>query len=243
MSKGVGFNRNIYLSWLDASAALCAEIGDLLTLRERLTAVVAARIADPDNQRKAVDILINIWVKSGEASPALRARAVRQYQEATVATDRVWLHYGLTLLYYGFFRDVVTSIGQLSRTQDALTSALVKQRIVASRGQLGSLDKAVERVVFSLRDWGLLAPTGKAHEFAARPQATGASSEDLQAWLLACALYAHPGEELPFPDLVHLPALFPFRFTLSVDALRTQPWFAVQRQGAAWDMVRLAPLA
>jgi len=29
---------------------------------------------------------------------------------------------------------------------------------------------------------------------------------------------------------------------LAVDHLRTHPWFAVQRQGAGWDMVRLVSL-
>jgi hypothetical protein len=61
----------------------------------------------------------------------------------------------------------------------------------------------------------------------------------LEAWLLACALHAHPAEELPFADLVRLPELFPFRFTVTVDALRQRPRFDVQRQGPGWEMVRV----
>jgi hypothetical protein len=37
---------------------------------------------------------------------------------------------------------------------------------------------------------------------------------------------------------VLLPELFPFRFTLTLDHLHQHPQFAVQRQGAGWDMVR-----
>ncbi len=44
------------------------------------------------------------------------------------------------------------------------------------------------------------------------------------------------GQEL---SLVLLPELFPFPFTLNLDQLRQHPRFAVQRQGAGWDMVRL----
>ena len=40
---------------------------------------------------------------------------------------------------------------------------------------------------------------------------------------------------------VLLPELFPVRFTLTLDHLRYHPRFAVQRQGAGWDMVRLMP--
>lgn len=45
---------------------------------------------------------------------------------------------------------------------------------------------------------------------------------------------------MPFAELLHLPELLPFRFTLSVDRLRAHPGFAVQRQGSGWDMVRIA---
>lgn len=66
-----------------------------------------------------------------------------------------------------------------------------------------------------------------------------ASSIDVQSWLLAAVLAVHSREEVPFLDLIRLPELFPFAFTLSLEHLRRHPWFAVQRQGATLDMVRL----
>ena len=57
--------------------------------------------------------------------------------------------------------------------------------------------------------------------------------------MLQAALAAHPAQDLPFADLVRLPELFPFRFTLSVDDLRQTERFEVHRQGMGWDMVRL----
>jgi hypothetical protein len=116
---------------------------------------------------------------------------------------------------------------------------MVKQRLVGERGQLGALEKAVERVVFSLRDWGVLAPTARRYAYEPRRGALSASSDELETWLLACALHAHPAHELPFADLVRLSELFPFRFTVGVDALRGHPLFVVQRQGVGLDMVSL----
>jgi len=116
---------------------------------------------------------------------------------------------------------------------------MVKARLIAERGRLGSLNRAVERVVASLRNWGVLTGTERRGAYAPQRGALPASFADLEAWLLACALYAHPAAELPFADLLHLPELFPFRFTLTVDHLRARPWFGVQRQGAGWDMVRV----
>ena len=239
MDKGIGFNRNITLPWLDAAAAFCAETDDPIELRARLEPVVGQRIASAANLRKAIDILVNIWVKSAGIAPEFRDEAVAYFQATSVIGDRIWLHYGLTLLYYSFFREVAAAIGQLGRYEDRVTPAMVKQRLISSRGQLGSLEKAVERIMFSLRNWGLLVESDQRYAYAPQGQAFPASSTDLEAWLLACALRAHPADELPFADLLRLPELFPFRFTLTVDDLRAHPQFAVQRQGAGWDMVGL----
>jgi hypothetical protein len=242
MDKGIGFNRNIYLPWLDAAAAFCAETDDPAKIRARLEPVVGQDLEGVEARRKTIDILINIWLKSGDVAPDLRADAVAWFQAAPVTGDRLWLHYGLTLLYYPFFRQCIVAIGQFSHHENTITTRMVKQRLVAERGHLGSLDRAVERVVASLRNWGILTESDQRYAYIPKRQAFSASSADLEAWLLACALHAHPAEELPFADLLHLPELFPFRFTLAVDHLRTHPWFVVQRQGAGWDMVRLVSL-
>ncbi len=243
MDKGIGFNRSIFLPWLDATAAFCAETADPAEIRERLELVVGQDIASAVNRRKAIDILVNIWVKSAGIAPALRDEAITYFQATPIIGDRIWLHYGLTVLYYSFFREVTAAIGQLGRQENSITPAMVKQRLIAGRGQLGSLEKAVERVVASLRNWGILTESEKRYAYVPKRQCFSASSANLEAWLLACALRAHPAEELPFADLLHLPELFPFRFTLTVDHLRAHRWFEVQRQGAGWDMVRVVSVS
>lgn len=238
MDKGIGFNRNIYLPWLDAAAALCAETDDPAEIRARLEPVVRQRISSTENRRKAIDILINIWVKSVAVAPELRNTAIAYFQKPPIMSDRVWLHYGLTLLYCPFFREVTAAIGQIGHVVEHITPAVVKQRLISGRGQLGSLEKAVERIMFSIRNWGMLTETEHRYAYAPQRRAFLASSADTEAWLLACALHAHPAEELAFADLLHLPELFTFRFSLAVGHLRAHPWFVVQRQGADWDMVR-----
>lgn len=119
----------------------------------------------------------------------------------------------------------------------------MKQRLVAERGQLGSLEKAVERVMFSLRDWGVLSATARRQVYWAEQQGLAAGGTELELWLLGCVLRAHPADELVFADLVRLPELFPFRFTVTLDHLRRSWSFEVQRQGASWDMVRFVPPA
>jgi hypothetical protein len=240
MNKGIGFNRTLYLPWLDAAAAFCGETDDPAEVRARLEPLVGQDLKGVEARRKTIDVLINIWLKSSDVAPDLHAKAIKQFQATLVSEDRLWLHYGLTLLYYPFFRECVVVIGQLSRHENTVTTKVIKQRLVAGRGQLGSLDRAAQRVVASLRHWGVLTESGQRHAYTPQRQAFLASDVEPQVWLLSCALRAHPAEELPFADLLRLPELFPFCFNLTVDHLRAHPRFVVQRQGAGWDTVRAA---
>lgn len=240
MDKGIGFNRNILLPWLEAAACFRLEGDNPEVIRERLEGVVGERIRSTENRRKAIDILINIWVHSREASPALYDEGLERLAAAQAPDRRLALHYGMVLLSYPFFREVAAVIGQLARRGSRVSSGEIKRRLMATRGQLGSLDKAVERVVYSLRHWDLLEDAGQRHVYAVPARQREVDDAGLQAWLLACALASHPAEELPHLDLVRLPELFPFRISLGLDALRASPHFAVSRQGGGWEAVRLA---
>lgn len=240
MSPLIGFRRNIFLDWLDATAAFCTETDDAHELRARLEPIVAQRIRYQDNARQAIDILLNIWLTTGEAHRSLRDEAVRLFAQISTPGDRVCLHYGLTLLHYDFFRTSCTIIGQMSRYADQFAPADIKKRIFAELGQLGAANMAVDRVIFSLRNWGLLVDGERRGLYRPRRQDLSVQQNSIEQWLLAVALTAHQAEEIPFADLVRLPELFPFRFTLTIDDLRRSPRFEVHRQGLGWDMVRRA---
>lgn len=238
MDKGIGFNRNIKLAWLDAVAAFCTELSDAAEIRDRLEPIIQQEISSPTNIRKSVDILLNIWFKSNGDSPHLREEALAYYRESAVVSDRLWLHYGLTLVTYPFFSDVVDVIGQIGRYEESIRSAAVKKRVIAELGQLGSLDEAVSRIIFSLRDWGILTNAEQHNAYVPQYGILTTNNSRLETWLLSCALQAHAAEELPLSDLLRLPMLFPFRFTVSVRDLRQTPKLVVQRQGLGLDMVR-----
>jgi len=240
MQKRIGFRRNIYLHWMDAAAAYCAESTDPVELRARLEPIVGERIKSAENRAYAITILLNIWAVSAEAHPRLQSDAVTLFAHTTEIADRLWLHYGMTLLAYDFFRLGVIAVGQLGLYDDVITPKAVKRKLAAEMGQLGGLEKATERVLFSLRNWGVLAETDQRSVYRPLRRHFSASSVELEAWLLASALSAHPAEELPSADLARLPELFPFRFAITLDDLRRSDRFMVHRQGMGWDLVRLA---
>lgn len=239
MDKGIGFNRWVDLAWLDAAAAFCVEGDDPVQVRERLEPVVAQDLRGVEARRKTVDVLVNIWCRSGEVAPALRAWALGWFGSTVAPEDRRWLHYGLTLVRYPFFRECAAAIGQSARQGQGVRTGAVVERVMARRGNLGSVPRSVERVVTTLKRWGLLGPSEERNVYVPCRHVLTASAKDLEAWLLACALRAHPAEELPFVDLLNLPELFPFQFTVGVEDLQACRWFAVRREASGWEMVRL----
>ncbi len=241
MEKHIGFRRNIYLSWLDATAAMCSETNDVQELRTRLDPIVAEQVQSQENRQVAIGILLSIWVKTGEQHDDLRNEAVTLFAQSRTAHDRIWLHYGLSLLAYPFFRQGMVTIGQLLRHRETIGTRDVEQRLADVVGQLGGLKKATERLIFSLRNWGLLIDTPQRYAYA--PRQLTATTPAIEQWMLEAALAAHPAQDLPFADLVRLPELFPCSFTLGIDDLRRTERFEVQRQGMGWDMVRLAERA
>jgi hypothetical protein len=240
MNKNIGFRRNIYRSWLDAAAMLATEIDDSAQLRAQLDPVVAARIGGKESRRMALDILVKVWGTSRETNFPLRQEALKLWRISTSADEQLWLHYGMILHQYPFFRLNVATIGRMSQYTDTITSKDLKSRMSAELGQLGSLDRATERIIFSLRDWSILAPEAKRYTYSPRRQALRTERKELQLWLLSAALLAHPAEELPFSELVRLPELFPFRLTIGVQDVRDSARFEVNRQGVSWDMVALS---
>jgi hypothetical protein len=238
MDKAIGFRRNIYLDWMEAAAAYAAAGDDAAALRAHLDPIVAQTVASTDNRRMALDILVNVWVKSSQRHRELHSAALRLYP-ATSPGERRWIHYGMTMAAYPFFHQTAQAVGHQVLTKDTFTTADIKHAMIGERGHLGALEKAVERVLFSLRNWGLLGAGSGRNTLAPICPRLVTADLPLQTWLLAVALTLHSGEELPYLDLIRLPELFPFAFTIGLDHLRRHPDFAIQRQGAGLDMVRL----
>lgn len=237
MDKGIGFSRTILLDWLDVTASLAVEGIDSLEIRQRLGQTISDVVKGSEAQRKTIDVLIAIWVKSEKLAPSIYHEAISIFPILTSSEERLWLHYGMSLVYYPFFRKCAVAIGQISRIDRLITRNMIKDRIAGDFGHLGGLDRSVERIIASLTDWGILSKSEIKNKYMMKSQQFS-TFENLQSWLLSCVLYALPSEFIPADDLVHLPELYPFKITLGVDQLRRNSRFEVQRQGGGLEMVR-----
>lgn len=237
--KEIGFNRHVFLPWLDEAAVWCAVSNNPAEIRTHLEPILAEVTQGVETRRKAIDILLNIWYRTQDTVPALWQDAIEKFQN-NPASERIWLHYGLTLVAYPFVRDCLQIIGQFNRSGSTFTKVLVRDRLIAQRGQLGSLERSLRYVLASLRQWGVISEVDQKRIYQANSQSFSTSQPALELWLLACALQAHPAEGIPFADLLRLPELFPFRITVVIDRLRADTRFTVQREGSGWEMVSLA---
>ena len=236
--KGIGFSRTIKLPWLNAAASLRHQINSLPELRAGLETVLLPELSGVDARRKTIDVLTGVWHKSAQVSPSLHAQALNMFAESANDQERLFVHYGLTLLYYPFFRHCSATLGRFARNGETPTRQMVKNKIAADLGHFGALDRSVERVIASLTDWGILNHIPETRAYLATPNKLIASDKAFESWLLACALKGQNQSQILFGDLIQSPFLFPFKFTLAIDHLRVDPRFNVQRQGE-WDMLSL----
>ena len=239
MDKDIGFNRNIKLDWLNATASFCAETDDPGEIRQRLEGVLSHDRSGTEAIRKSIDILINIWHKNKEEYPAITEFAVKHFKETFNPSDRVWLHFGLTSLYYSFFRETASVIGRLSKRGSLITNKEVIKQLVSERGHLGSLERSAQRIVSSLRDWDVLFESDQSFTYRSRYRELETESQELQAWLLQCAFIGKHVEQIPFEDLIRLPELFPFNITVGLDYIRKFTPFSVYRAGGGINIIEL----
>ncbi len=236
MPERIGFDRKIRRAWLDLAAETVLRERDPAAVHAALDRALASEVRGSEARRKTVNLLTRIWLRVPQAHRPLRDEALSLWNDVT-GTDRLWLHWGLALLAYPFFRDVVTVVGRLLRLQERFTTGQVYRQIVARWGERTTLKKATQRVITSLVDWGIFHPVeeGRGLYVAIAPPAT--THAELPLWLLECALRSHPNDALPLYDLLRLSSLFPFQIDIGLDRLHASARFLILREGDGRELV------
>ena len=97
-------------------------------------------------------------------------------------------------------------------------------------GDRATSKEAAQKLITGMVDWEVLRATKtKGHFLLARKMTTTVT--DLQLWLLEAMLSASASDEIEAQQLLRLPELFPFTFTVGVGDLRKHDGFDIHRQG------------
>lgn len=235
MNRFIGFDRKLQLDWLDATVGCCQKSLDPGIVAGHLRQRLESKVTGTEARRKTITVLLRIWVNVPAKDGRLRDEAL-QLAAQIGPEERLWLHWGLSLLAYPFFRDVAATAGQLSRLQGSFSQAQVQRRMIENWGQRTTLQRAVRRLLRTFIDWHVLRETDVRGSYdVAPPRQT--DNQYLALWLLDCALRAHEAEQVMLRELGQLAYNFPFDLTPFVGDLRRSDRFEIARQGLDLEMV------
>jgi hypothetical protein len=147
----------------------------------------------------------------------------------------------MAALAYPFFRDLAEVVGRMLMLQDDISTIQVQSRLTATWGDRNTSKEAAQKLITSLVDWEVIRGTNaKGHFLLSRRTTTTVT--DLQLWLLETMLSASASNEMEAGQLLRLPELFPFSFTVNMGDLRRHDGFNIHRQGLDMDMVVIRPV-
>lgn len=241
VDKCIGFDRRIKLEWLDAAAWKAGTEGSASEVRKYLDRLLMTECKNKEARRKTITVLTRIWVRVPDEHRALQRLGLRILLESE-PEKRLWLHWGMTLLAYPFFRDITAITGRLLRLQNEVSSQQIYRRVAEIWGERATVRRACQRVVRSMVDWGVLedTPTKGIYVPAAKKKDAG---EDVKLWFLEAILRSEPAPAVPLQQLFQLPSAFPFHLDISVVAIRHSKQLEIQRQGSDLDMVTIKRLS
>lgn len=231
MAAYIGFDRRIELDWLDETAGQMLRQSDSSVVRSHLLTYLERDIRGTEAREKTALVLSRIWVRPlhNEAS-SLRDEALALLPTLLPAA-RLWLHWGLTLLAFPFFRDVAATTGRLLHIQGQCSMGQVTDRMVTTWGERTTLIRATRRVLRSCVAWGVLVEGRSRGTYLAAVRQQSGTTE-LRDWFLEAILRAHETDGVLAEELVRLPESYPFMLHIPMYELMRQPRFEVQQQGS-----------
>ena len=149
-SKGINFDRNIRLSWLDEASLLVAEGYDRHALRQRLQVFLADDIPSEENRRKTAMVLGRVWSWSADLFPARHGEAVELLRQGVsllpadpdIANDLAWR---LATGADGGLRDGQEAVKLAERAQELAgnENPYVLDTLAAAYAEAGRFDEAL----------------------------------------------------------------------------------------------------
>ena len=137
MAKMVGLSRSIKIEWLNKVAHLVVEGKSEQEIKNELNEYLSFEIKSPTNLRKTREILMYIWLKSGDEYRELRSKALEVYK--LERSNKLAIHWCLMLAAYPVFADVCSLLGKLTNIQDTFTTSWLKEKLFEVWGERSTL--------------------------------------------------------------------------------------------------------
>ena len=236
----IGFDRKIRLSWLDATAEWTMQGLAAPEIRAQLERLLDGHVAGmgPHSARgKTMTVLLHVWTAVPGVAVPLRDDALVLLR-GRCGRDRLPLHWGMCLATYPFFRDVAATTGRLLALQGTAPVSQIVRRMAESWGERSTLKRAVQRVVRSFVEWGVLGESGDRGILSPAAKVV-VSGDGIGPWLLEAGLVSCGRREYPLRGLVDGASFYPLDLALSVGDVSRSSRLELCRQGLDEDVVVL----
>lgn len=238
MPERIGFDRKLKRAWLDWTAEALLSTQEPEAIYAALHQALREEIPADVSRGKAITLLTGIWLRVPDKLIGLRDEALSLWPELDTQ-ERLALHWGMALVRYPFFRDVVAQAGRLRRLQDTFTTAQLRHDVVARWGERAIVRFSAPRILLSLEEWNVVELVERQAVYRALPPRP-LTHKTLCLWLLEIALRSAPTDALPLYDLLHLPELFPFNAQITPGELHQGSRFVLLREGNNLELAMLA---
>jgi hypothetical protein len=236
----IGFDRRINREWLDAAAEKAATGASAAEVRafvwDMLDGVVRGNVHGSARQ-KTTTVIHHIWGEVPEPAKQLRERALARFEGCT-PDERLALHWAMMVGTYPLFSDVGSAVGRLLTLQGRFTLAHLTRRLVGAWGERSTIERAAQRVVRSMVQWGVLRDTEVDGVYEASPTRRKVGPA-VGTVLVEAILVDADDAALPLNQLTGHPVSFPFHLDMNASHVRGAPQFRVHRQGLDGDFVEL----
>jgi len=228
MLDRIGFDRVVKLNWLNKTVEIYNQEKDFKKVKLNLDYYLRDDVGG-DNRRKTINILIRTWVNVDPGHGSIRDKALGLFKLAD-ANERIAIHWSMLLLAYPIFDNLTAAAGKLLNLQDEFSLSMVRRRIYELWGERSTLQYAIDKMIRSQIDWGVLSDGEKPGEYK-RIQPLEIKNAEVKLLLIEAYLLASGKPHLQFVEVNKLDEMFPFKLDIGLDDFHTVDKFKLNKMG------------
>ena len=235
MLKQVGFLQFIQKDWLDATVAFYQNTQNVENTKTNLNNLIISDVPKNEERRKTIDVLTRTWIRVPKKHENLRNQALEIYDELE-PDERIILHWGMLLLAYPFFHDIVEKIGIILRIQDEFNPTQLRNKLVSSWGDRTTIIRAIDRVIQSQKNWNVLKSDNRLIKSTSKLEI---KNEFLCLWFLECVYRSENVDSILFDKLISLETMFPFELKIPAYKIKQAKNFEYKMHGMNMEIMSL----
>jgi len=228
MLDRIGFDRVVKLNWLNKTAEIYSQEKDFKNVKLALDYYLKDDVGG-DNRRKTINILVRTWVNVDPNHTAIRDKAL-EFLKTADTNERIAIHWSMLLLAYPIFANLTATAGKLLNLQDEFSLSMVRRRIYELWGERSTLQYAIDKMVRSLIDWGVIEGGEKPGEYR-RIEPLEIRNIEVKLLMLEAYIIASGKPHLQFVEVNKLDEMFPFKLDIGLDDFHKVNKFKLNKMG------------